>query len=148
MGIKNTDNLTSTMQGGVPTSINGTPVPTNLYSEEQLKSISLATQARNLIQGKVDTKTLSPMVAPNNPALTNNTTSMAQQYATEIEESKKALNAKTQDQTIKTTNEPTTNQVLASLSKEIGKMAVALEEMVDYTRATASNTRNTYHAVS
>lgn len=148
MGIKNTDNLTSTMQGGVPTSINGTPVPTNLYSEEQLKSISLATQAQNLIQGKVDTKTLSPMVAPNNPVLTNNTTSMAQQYATEIEENKKALNAKTQDQTIKTTNEPTTNQVLASLSKEIGKMAVALEEMVDYTRATASNTRNTYHAVS
>ena len=56
--------------------------------------------------------------------------------------------AASRDTLSKSSNESNTTQVLSSLAKEIGRMATALEEMVDYSRATASNTRNTYQAVS
>jgi hypothetical protein len=38
-------------------------------------------------------------------------------------------------------------QVLQSLAQELGKMTYAFEEMIDYMRSIATNTKNTFHAV-
>jgi hypothetical protein len=132
MGITNTANLTSTMQGGVPTSINGTPVPANLYTEEQTKMLSMSKQLATLVAPK----TTNPAID-----LTSNVTESTLQQRQENEELRQ------KDLIAPAVADNSSTQVLQSLAQELGKMTYAFEEMIDYMRSIATNTKNTFHAV-
>ena len=121
-------------------------------SKEEVRIIDVANKMNDI--SNIHSSMNLQNVAPNNPKLTNISDQLMSTYQSQFQTQNDAdtLLRKTDNITpvtnIQSSEKETTTQILLTLTREIGKMANALEEMLDYSRATANNTKNTYQAVS
>ena len=121
-------------------------------SKEEVRIIDVANKMNDI--SNIHSSMNLQNVAPNNPKLTNISDQLMSTYQPQFQTQNDAdtLLRKTDNITpvtnIQSSEKETTTQILLTLTREIGKMANALEEMLDYSRATANNTKNTYQAVS